>query len=165
MKTILLILTLALLAAAQSKPQKHALESPEIIALRNEFIQATKGYKVSLEKLLAIDEKNVAKAQDRLAQSQELYAAGMISSEDLKGSERAVSEAQDKVEEVRQRIASADKQIADTLNNTEQIAQEYKKAVAKRTSTRQRPCPNWTLTAYRRQTKRSVTVAYKFVCL
>jgi len=82
----------------------------------------------------------------------------------VQASERAVAQEQDKVKEVQRRTANADNQIADTLANAEQIDKEYRKAVTKRASTRRRPCPNWTLTASRRETKRSVTIVYKFVC-
>ncbi|HAF12844.1 MAG TPA: hypothetical protein DCK99_03915 [Blastocatellia bacterium] len=91
----------------------------ELTRLRHEFIQATKDYKGSLEKLLVINEKNVRKAEDRLTQSKELFAAGLISKNDFEGSERAVAEAKAKVTEVNQRIASADTQIADTLLEAE----------------------------------------------
>lgn len=79
MNTILVILILALLTPAQSKPQKRATESPELTALRNEFIQATKDYKVSLEKLLASYQKDIAKAQEELEQTRSLYTQGVIS--------------------------------------------------------------------------------------
>jgi hypothetical protein len=164
-KTILVILILALLTSAQSKPQKRATESPELTALRNEFIQATKEYKVSLEKLLASYQKSVATAQGELEYTRSLYASGLISIKSVEAGERAVAAEQDKVKEVQRRMASADDQIAETLAHADEIAQEYRKAVTKRASTRQRPCPSWTLTAYRRETKRSMTVGYKFVCL
>jgi hypothetical protein len=100
-------------AANQTKPVN------ELAKLRDEFVRATKDYKANLEKLLAILEKNVRKAEDHVIQSRELFAQGLISKNDFATSERAVAEAKDKVKEVNQRIASADTQIADTLLEAE----------------------------------------------
>src|SRR2546422_7871752 len=93
----------------QSKPAN------ELARLREEFIKATNDYKANLEKLRAIYEKNVLKAEERLAQSKDLFAAGLISKNQLEAAERAVAEAKDKVTEVNQRLTTADTQIADTL--------------------------------------------------
>ena len=100
-------------AANQTKPVN------ELAKLREEFVRATKDYKANLEKLLAILEKNVQKAEDHVVQSRELFAQGLISKIDFAASERAVAEAKDKVKEVNQRIAGADTQIADTLLEAE----------------------------------------------
>ncbi len=105
---------------ATTKP-KPAPAKPvdELSRLREEFIKATKEYKASLEKLLASYEKNVAKAETRLHQSQELFAQGLISKNDVAVSERTLAEANDKVAETRQRMNSADAQIAHTLVEAE----------------------------------------------
>jgi hypothetical protein len=91
----------------------------ELTRLREEFIQATKDYKASLEKLLASYEKNVAATEKRLSQSRELFAQGLISKNDLAASERTLAEVNDKVTETRQRMNSAESQIADTLVEAE----------------------------------------------
>jgi outer membrane efflux protein len=120
-----LLLLAPVTTAAQKKPagSKSAANQTkpvnELAKLREEFVRATKDYKANLEKLLAILEKNVRKAEDRLTQSRELFAQGLISKNDFAASERAVAEAKDKVREVNQRIASADTQIADTLLEAE----------------------------------------------
>jgi len=108
------------ITAAQKKlasPKRANQPKPvdELAKLREEFIKATRDYKANLEKLLAIHEKNVRKAEDHVAQSRELFTQGLISKNDFEASERAVAEAKDKVTEVNQRIAGADTQIADTL--------------------------------------------------
>lgn len=100
-------------AASQTKPVN------ELAKLREEFVRATKDYKANLEKLLAILQKNVRKAEDHVTQSRELFAQGLISKNDFAASERAVAEAKGKVNEVNQRIAGADTQIADTLLEAE----------------------------------------------
>lgn len=120
-----LLLRVPVTTAAQKKPAgaKSGANQPkpvnELAKLREEFIKATKDYKANLEKLLAIHEKNVRKAEDRVTQSRELFAQGLISKNEFAASERAVAEAKDKVTEVNQRIASADTQIADTLVEAE----------------------------------------------
>jgi ribosome-binding protein aMBF1 (putative translation factor) len=98
----------------------------ELARLRDEFVKATNDYKASLEKLLASYEKNVAKAQTRLTESKELLAQGLISKNDVEASERILAEANDRVAETRQRMNSADAQIADTL-----VEAEAEKSLAK----------------------------------
>ncbi len=102
----------------QTKTSRVA-SGDDLAKLREEFIKATNDYKAKLEKLRASYEKNLGKAEDRLTQSKELFAQGLISKNDFKAGERAVAEAKDKVNEVNQRIASADTQIADTLLEAE----------------------------------------------
>lgn len=92
-----------------------AKSNKELARLQEEFIKATKEYKASLDKLRASYEKNVAKAELELTKSKELFAAGLISRNDLEASERAVAGVKDKVAEVDRNNAAADSQIADTL--------------------------------------------------
>ena len=91
----------------------------ELARLREDFVKATNEYKASLQKLRASYEKNVGPAENRLKQSQELFAQGLLSKKDVEASERAVAEANEKVNEVNQRLASADTQIAQTLLEAE----------------------------------------------
>lgn len=91
----------------------------KLAKLRDEFIQATKDYKASLEKLLASYEKDVAATEKRLSQSRELFAQGLISKNDVAASERMLAQANDKVRETKQRMNSAEAQIADTLVEAE----------------------------------------------
>lgn len=92
-----------------------AKSTKEVARLQEEFIKATKEYKANLDKLRASYEKNVARAELELTKSKELFAAGLISRNDLEASERAVAGAKDKVAEVDRSNAAADSQIADTL--------------------------------------------------
>jgi hypothetical protein len=104
-------------AASAKKSQAKTTPKPvdEITKLRQEFIQATNDYKASLEKLRASYEKSVARAEDELTKSKELYAAGLISKKAVETSEAEAAKYKDKVVEVNNRMASADSQIADTL--------------------------------------------------
>jgi len=100
---------------AQTRRAKHAKPVNPLPQLREEFINATKEYKASLAKLLAIQERNVTKAEEKLVQSQKLFAEGLISKSQLVETEGAVTAAKDRVNESRRQMASADTQIADTL--------------------------------------------------
>ncbi|MDQ5844010.1 MAG: hypothetical protein M3539_01790 [Acidobacteriota bacterium] len=111
--------------AAQKKatPAKPKATRPkpvdELTKLREQFIKATNDYKESLEKLRASYEKTVTKAEERLAQSKELFAQGLLAKKEVEAGELAVAEANDKVNEVKLRIATADTQIAQTLLEAE----------------------------------------------
>jgi hypothetical protein len=87
----------------------------ELTKLREQFVTATNEYKASLEKLRATYEKNVVKAEERLAQSEALFAQGLISKNQLDAEQRAVAEAKDKIAEMNQRISNADTQVAQML--------------------------------------------------
>jgi hypothetical protein len=91
----------------------------ELEKLREEFINATKEYKGHLQKLRESYQKDVVRAEDRLKKAKEVFDQGLISRNDFEASERALAEANDRVNEVNQRMASADSQIADTLLEAE----------------------------------------------
>lgn len=95
--------------ASQAQPES------EITKLRDLYIKATKEYKASLEKLLALYQASVQKTQARLDQSKKLLADGLISQRDLEQGDRALADAKLKVLGVQQQIATADTQIAQVL--------------------------------------------------
>jgi hypothetical protein len=110
-------------------PKTKAIQTKpidELTKLRQEYVDSTNDYKASLEKLKASYEKGVPKAEERVNQSKELFAQGLISRKDVEASERALRELKDKVIEVNGRMASADSQIADTL-----LEAEAEKSLAK----------------------------------
>jgi hypothetical protein len=106
-------------------------QSTDLAKLRGEFVKATRDYKVSLEKLIAINEMSLAKAETRLAQSRELYHQGLISQLDLGKSEDAVAIARDKLNDSRRQMTNADAQIAATLVEAQAEAQLAKIKVRK----------------------------------
>jgi len=123
-------------AGAQAQPKKPKATKDtkppsELAALREEFVKATKDYKSSLAKLLAIHERNVSRAEDKLIQSQKLFAEGLISKNELNVSETAVAVAKDKVTETRSQMSNADTQIADALVEAEVEAQMAKAPLRK----------------------------------
>jgi hypothetical protein len=134
---LLCLLVLIHDVAAQKKPAaaKPKATKPkavdELTKLREEFITATNDYKASLEKLRASYEKSVTKAEERLKQSRELFAQGLLSKKEVDAGELAVAEANDKVNEVKLRIATADTQIAQTLVEAEAEKQLAKNKVPK----------------------------------
>lgn len=104
-----------------SKPSRPAQATPasELENLRQRYIDATKEYKASLEKLVSLYEKSVAKANDRLAKSKQLFADGLISRNQVTESEEAVAAAELKIAEVRHQMNNADAQIAQALLEVE----------------------------------------------
>ncbi len=118
-------------AEAQNKKLKETRPSNELAQLREEFIRATKEYKTNLAKLLAFHERNVARAEEKLEQSQRLYVAGLISKNQLADNETAVAAAKDKVNEAQRQMTNADTQIADTLVEAQAEAQMAKTPLRK----------------------------------
>jgi hypothetical protein len=115
-------------AAPVRQPQTEQARAADSLArTREEFIKAAKEYKASLEKLLVLYEGSAQRAAARLVQAKELQAGGLISKRELEESERLLADAQAKVESVRQQIAGADTQIADTLVEA-QAAEQMAKA-------------------------------------
>jgi hypothetical protein len=107
-------------APAQKKtrpPKKPPVEASqtELAKLHDEYIKATKEYKASLEKLLALYQASYQKAEQRLDQMQKLLAEGLISKRDVEQAETALADAKLKVSGVENQISTADAQIAQAL--------------------------------------------------
>lgn len=122
--TVGLLLFMLLVPGAVGAQKKSGAAKPkaiktkhtdELAKLRDEFIKATNDYQALLKKQLPGLEKNVARAQDQLTKTSQLFAEGLISRKELEASERALGQAKDKVTEIHQAIANADSRIADTL--------------------------------------------------
>ena len=114
---LIVLLLLALDVSAQRKRKKPPAPAAqdELAKLREEFVNATKEYKSSLEKLVAIYEGNVTKAEEKLELSKKLLAEGLIAKIQVDENERAVATAKDKVSETRRQMTNADSQIASVL--------------------------------------------------
>jgi PBP1b-binding outer membrane lipoprotein LpoB len=122
--TLLLIIALFLAVCAQeasaqkkrkSTPKTTAKPVNELKNLQEQYAAATQEYKNSLEKLQAIYTKNIKKAEDELAESQKLFAEGLISRTQVEEYERAVATEKDKLAETQRQMASADTQVAEML--------------------------------------------------
>src|SRR5437763_8352784 len=118
--------------AAQAKPANEP--ASELARLRAQLVQATKEYKSSLEKLLALDEAEVKKADERLGKTRELYEQGLVSRREVEKEEASAEEARAKVAQVRGRLKSADEQIAETLveEQAEEVAAKSSARAARR---------------------------------
>jgi hypothetical protein len=106
--------------AQRKKPAAKPKTAParptsELSKLQDEYIKATKEYKASLERLLALYQDSARKAEQRVAQSQKLLADGLISKREVEKSESALADANLKVSGVQQQIATADTTIAQAL--------------------------------------------------
>jgi hypothetical protein len=110
-------------AEAQTRKRKEIRPANELAQLREAFIKATKDYQTSLAKLLAIHERNVTRTEEKLVQTQKLFAEGLISKNQLVEAETAVAAAKDKVHEAQSQMTKADTQIADIMVETQAEAQ------------------------------------------
>ncbi len=118
----LAIVTLAYgTAISQKQKAKRAEPKPatQLAKLRDEYVKATADYKASLEKLLAIYERNVVSAEEKLSTTKKLFDEGLISRSQVEESDQAVRSAKDKVAETRLQMANADQQIANVLVETQ----------------------------------------------
>jgi hypothetical protein len=119
--TFLALLVFAAGAYAQKKKPAAKPKTPpaqsdtELSKLRDEYIKATKEYKASLERLLALYQTSARKAELRAAQTRKLLADGLVSQREVEQSDKALADANLKVTGAQQQIAGADTQIAQTL--------------------------------------------------
>jgi len=124
----LLILIVSPVSAQKKKTKKPAsgptpAPATELSKLRDDYVKATKEYKASLEKLLAIYKVNVTRAEDKLATSRKLHEEGLISKADIETLEAAVRSEKAKVAEAQKQMSTADSQIAGVLVEAEADAQ------------------------------------------
>lgn len=103
------------------RPAKNAQtqSATELSKLRDEYVRTTKEYKASLQKLLALYQASVKKAEQHRDQTSKLFAQGLVSKREVEQSEAAVTDANLKVSGVQQQIATADTQIAEALVEVE----------------------------------------------
>ena len=110
---------------AAAKPAAEQSQS-ELAKLRDQYISTTKEYKASLQRLLALYENSLRKAQEKQDQAQKLFADGLMSQREVEQTAAAVTSWQLKVTETQTQITGADTQIAQAL-----IEVEGEKEIAK----------------------------------
>jgi hypothetical protein len=116
---VLSLLAIGVSAQRKSKKKPASAQPPsELTKLREEFVKATNDYKASLEKLLAIYEENVKKAENKVELSKKLLAEGLIARTQVEENERALEAEKLKVAETRRQMTNADAQIAGVLVET-----------------------------------------------
>lgn len=100
----------------KTKPQtKRPQASSELEQLRKQYIETTKEYKTSLERLLDLYKSSVKKAEARRDKSKDLFKEGLISRTQFEEAEQAVADEQLKIAGVQQQMKDAETQIAQTL--------------------------------------------------
>ena len=113
----------------KTKPQtnvKPSQTSSELEQLRKQYIETSKEYKASLERLLNLYKASLKKAESRRDKSKELFKEGLISRTQFEESEQAVADEQLKIAGVQQQMKGAETQIAHTL-----LEMEGEKEIAK----------------------------------
>ncbi len=115
----LLCIPFSLTAFGRQKRKPSGTRKPApvdtVAQLRDEYIKATKEYKQISERLLVLQEGNARRAEERLEQTKKLFDQGLVAKRDLEESQNTYDVARARVEEVRQQIAKADTDIAETL--------------------------------------------------
>ncbi|HET6863493.1 MAG TPA: TolC family protein [Pyrinomonadaceae bacterium] len=122
---LLLIMCWVTEVPAQRKSKKKETKPAEtkLDKLRAEFVSATRDYKSSLEKLVAIYERNVTEAEEKVNVARKLFADGLVSRSQVDESERNLQALKTKVSETRKQMETADTQIADVLVETQADAE------------------------------------------
>lgn len=107
--------------SAQRKKKKPQAAAPatELTRLREEFIRLTNETKAGYEKLVAIYEAEVIKAEEKVAVSKKLFGEGLVSRTYVQESEHGLAAAREKVTTTRKQLTDADAQIAAILVETE----------------------------------------------
>ena len=123
-------------ALAQKKTQTKKQSTPapaisEMEKLRQQYLETTKEYKASLERLLALYKTSVKKAEDRRDKSNALFKDGLISRTQFEEVEQALASEKLKVSSVEQQMKDADTQIAQTLLEVDSEKQMAKLAPSK----------------------------------
>jgi hypothetical protein len=104
-----------------AKPAKPPVAQPqtELDKLRDEYVKATKEYKASLQRLLALYEDSLKKAEDKRDQAQKLMTDGLMSQREVEQVAAVATSARLKVTETQAQISGADTQIAQALIEVE----------------------------------------------
>jgi hypothetical protein len=113
--------------APAAKPAAPAEQTQSDLAkLREQYVKITQEYKASLQRLLALYEASLKKAEVKRDQAQKLFADGLMSQREIEQTEEVVTSARLKVTETQTQISGADTQIAQAL-----VEVESEKQIAK----------------------------------
>jgi hypothetical protein len=104
-----------------AKPSKPPVEQPQtdLAKLHDEYIKSTRDYKASLQKLLALYEAALKKAEVKRDQVQKLFGDGLMSRREVEETEAIVTSARLKVTETQTQISGADTQMAQAFIEVE----------------------------------------------
>jgi len=104
---------------AQPPNPEKALAEPELLKLNDEVLAATKVYRESLERLLAIYERDSERQAEQVQQRRQLFQKGYISKLELEQSKTGLADAEAKVKETKLKIAEADIVITEAVARAE----------------------------------------------
>jgi len=116
----LLVVTLAIVTAAQVQAQARRSTAPEaargntrLEKAAADVIAATQSYRAALEKVLAIHERELARRNEMAELRQDLYERGVLSRREFEEGQRAQLEAQKSVEDTRRAMSDADRMMSE----------------------------------------------------
>jgi len=116
----LLVVTLAIVTAAQVQAQARRSTAPEaargntrLEKAAADVIAATQSYRAALEKVLAIHERELARRNELAELRQDLYERGVLSRREFEEGQRAQLEAQKSVEDTRRAMSDADRMMSE----------------------------------------------------
>jgi hypothetical protein len=98
--------------AAAASPTKQVEQSGDMQKFRQDFIKASEDYRASLQELATSYEGELQKAKEEQDKLKGLYTDGLISRVEFEASEKALADAQAKVNDSRKQLAQADETIA-----------------------------------------------------
>jgi hypothetical protein len=84
--------------------------------------ESTASYRASLERVLAIHEREVVRRKELSEMRQDLYNRGVLSEGEFKDGQRALIDAQKNVDDTRQAIAKADQMKTETAKAAAQAS-------------------------------------------
>lgn len=103
----------------QSRDETPSKSQSAPTRLRSQLAEATRDYKASLERLVAIYEADAKQADGRLQKMKELYAQGLITRRELDTSEEVAAQARNKYLDAQTQLKGADVQLAEALIEVE----------------------------------------------
>ena len=116
----LLVVTLAIVTAAQVQAQARRSTAPEaargntrLEKAAADVIAATQSYRAALEKVLAIHERELARRNELAELRQDLYERGVLSRREFEEGQSAQLEAQKSVEDTRRAMSDADRMMSE----------------------------------------------------
>jgi hypothetical protein len=117
----LILLVTAPDLGAERRTTRELLE--DLARSRDEVVRVAADYRASLERLLALQEREQARAAEAAVRRRALADQGLIARRDLEEAQRASAEASRTVAETRARMAEADAMVAEAVATVELAAE------------------------------------------
>jgi hypothetical protein len=99
----------------RATPDRGRAGGDDLEKLAAEVVRSTREYRASLERLLAIYERDLATHQELVALRRDLHERGIISRRELEQAEQLLRESQENVDETRRWMQEADQLIAEAM--------------------------------------------------